>query len=64
MVDAQRVLDQRLGLVGVTGRSRRGVSGSVVTRRDRLDQAGAVNPADAACCDVYIPMEVTLFPRE
>jgi hypothetical protein len=64
MVDAKRVLDRRLGLVDVTGRSRRRVSGGVVTRCDGLDQTGAVNPADAACFDVYIPMAVTLFPRE
>jgi hypothetical protein len=61
---AARALDQHLGFVGVTHRSRRAVSGSVVKRHDRLDQTGAVNPADAACSDVYIPTVVRLFPRE
>jgi len=36
----------------------------VLDRHDRLDHMGAVNPAEAACYDLYIPMAVTLFPRE
>jgi uncharacterized membrane protein len=35
-----------------------------VTPHDRLDQTSAINPADTACYDVYIPTAVTLFPRE